>query len=213
MEFIDTLQIIFIFCDFMSQISLISTCTYYRNNLHIIDLFNIDKKYLQKLNQDILHLSIFEKVKYLDACPNQKITRVSHMKFLEILDTDEIDQEGIEGLNLIELYASDNSKITNVSHMKSLQILNAYGNCGINQKGIEGLNLIDLNANHNSKITNVSHMKSLQILCAFGDCGINQKGIEGLNLIELYAYNNSKISQCITHEISTNIRRIRRLWN
>jgi len=69
-----------------------------------------------------------------------------------------IDQQGIEGLNLIGLYASNNSKITNVSHMKSLQILDASYDCGINQEGIEGLNLIELDANDNSKITNINNL-------------------------------------------------------
>ena len=115
MEFIDTLQIIFNFCNFRSQLSLISTCIYYRNNLHIIDLFNIDKKYLKELTQEILHFSIFEKVIYLNANCNSKITNVSHMKFLQILNASfncGIDQKGIEGLNLIELKARDNSKIS-----------------------------------------------------------------------------------------------------
>jgi len=65
-----------------------------------------------------------------------------------------INQKGIEGLNLIKLYARNNSKITNVSYMKSLQILDASSSiCGINQKGIEGLNLIQLYAHGNSKIS------------------------------------------------------------
>jgi len=192
MEFIDTLQIIFNFCDFRSQLSLVTTCTYYRNNLHIIDLLNIDKKYLKKLTQEILRYSIFEKVIYLNASNNFKITNVSHMKSLQILHAEGdcgINQQEIKGLNLIKLDASYNSKITNVSHMESLQILHACGgNCGINQQGIEGLNLLELYARKNPKITDVSQMKYLQILDASSyDCGIDQKRIEGLNLIKLYA--------------------------
>ena len=156
MEISDTLKIIFNFCDFMSQLSLASTCTYYRNNLHIIDLFNIDNKYLQKLTHVISQFAIFEKVIYLNARNNWKITNVSHMKSLQILYASGdcgINQQGIEGLNLLEFNASNNSKITNISQMKSLQILYANGDCGINQQGIEGLNLIKLYASHNSKIS------------------------------------------------------------
>ena len=116
MEFLDTLQIIFNFCDFGSQLSLVSACTYYRNNLHITDLFNIDKKYLQKLTQKILQFPIFEKVICLNTSYNSKITNVSHMKSLQILNVGGyycgINQEGIEGLNLIQLYAHGNSKIS-----------------------------------------------------------------------------------------------------
>ncbi|XWV26685.1 hypothetical protein QJ857_gp0373 [Tupanvirus soda lake] len=42
-----------------------------------------------------------------------------------------IDQYGINGLSLVELYAWDNPKITNVSHMAStLKKLDASDNCG-----------------------------------------------------------------------------------
>ena len=52
-----------------------------------------------------------------------------------------IDQNGINGLNLIKLDAAYNPKIIDVSFMKKLQILYAEGNCGIDQNGILGLNL------------------------------------------------------------------------
>jgi len=98
-----------------SQLSLISTCTQYRNNLHIIDLFNINEKYLQKLTQEILQYLIFENVVYLNASDNSKITNVSHMKSLQILcafGNCGINQEGIKGLNLTQVYAIHNQKIS-----------------------------------------------------------------------------------------------------
>ena len=41
-----------------------------------------------------------------------------------------IDNDGIKGLNLIELYVSNNPKITNVNWMKKIQKLDASGDCG-----------------------------------------------------------------------------------
>ena len=44
-----------------------------------------------------------------------------------------INQNGIEELDLIELYVDHNEKIKDVSFMKNLKKLSAWGNCGINQ--------------------------------------------------------------------------------
>ena len=60
-----------------------------------------------------------------------------------------INQEGIKGLNLIELNAEYNPKITDVSFMKKLRKLDAGFNCGITPEGIRGLNLIKLHTTYN----------------------------------------------------------------
>ena len=68
-----------------------------------------------------------------------------------------IDQNGIKGLDLIELDITDNPKITDVSFMKNLKKLIAEGPlCGINNNSIKGLNLCTLNvlSNLNFKDTN-----------------------------------------------------------
>jgi hypothetical protein len=44
-------------------------------------------------------------------------------------------EQGINGLDLVELYVGDNKKITNVSFMRGLKILGASGKCGIDQNG------------------------------------------------------------------------------
>jgi hypothetical protein len=69
------------------------------------------------------------------------------MKQLKILSANfesGIDQNGIYGLDLIELYVDDNEKITNVSFMKNLKILSASFKSGIDQNGIYDLDLIEL---------------------------------------------------------------------
>jgi hypothetical protein len=121
------------------------------------------------------------------------------IKMVELENHDSLIQpaacgQGIDGLDLIELYAGNNKKITNVSFMKNLKKLYASSNCGIDQHGINGLDLIELSASNNNKITNVSFMKNLKKLYADSNCGINQHGIDGLNLIKLYASNNNKIT-------------------
>ena len=109
----------------------------------------------------------------MNADNNSKINNVSFIKNLQILYACAncgIDQNGINGLNLISLNADENEKINDASFMKNLrectstlsqsvartlQILVAGGNCGIKQNGIAGLNLIELDAFDNKEIKNV----------------------------------------------------------
>ena len=100
--------------DFITIIHLLSSCHYFYDNFYVIDLCNIDYKYLYRLSDEILQQHKFQNVQYLDASNNKKITDVSWMNKLQILDASDdcgIDQNGIDGLNLVELHALDNSKI------------------------------------------------------------------------------------------------------
>ena len=136
---LDILKIIFEFLDFKSKIKLISTCTYMRQNLHIIDLYNIDKNFLFKLTKKILRYPIFKNVLLLNTTYIKHIKDVSFMtkiKNLNVSMCSNINQNGIEGLDLIELNADYNKNILDVTFMKGLKILHASGNCGINQVGI-----------------------------------------------------------------------------
>ena len=77
---------------------------------------NIDDKYLKLLVNDILQQHKFRFVVKLNAWNNSNITNVSFMKNLKELDAAEfcgIDQEGIEGLDLVKLDAWHNPKIIN----------------------------------------------------------------------------------------------------
>ena len=114
--------------DFKSQLALIFTCSTTKNNLFIIDLYHIEEKYLELLDDNFLKHDIFQQTRKLKA--NKKITNVSFMKNLKILDASircGIGQDGIMGLDLIELNASSNNKITDVSFMKNLKVLSARG--------------------------------------------------------------------------------------
>ena len=74
---------------------MISGCNYFRNHLFIADLYNIERKYLDKLTTGILKYSIFSHV-----IDNNKITNVSFMTLLKKLNTLSdcgIDQSGIIG--------------------------------------------------------------------------------------------------------------------
>jgi hypothetical protein len=168
------------FCDLKIQIYLTSTNNFLRNNLKIINLYNIEKKYLRLLTDEILNQKIFNQVEALNASYNEKITNISMIPSLKKLNAEGncgIDQNGINGLDLVKLNASDK--------------------CGIDhfwQNGINGLSLVELDANNNDKITNVSMISSLKILHAAGNCGIDQNGICGLDLVKLNANNNEKIT-------------------
>ena len=56
---LDIWRIIFDILDFKSKIKLISTCKYLRQNLYIVDLWNIEEKYLEKLTTIILKYYIW----------------------------------------------------------------------------------------------------------------------------------------------------------
>ena len=57
---LDIWRIIFNLLDFKSKIKLISTCKFLRQNLYIVDLYNIEKKYLEKLTTRILKYYYFQ---------------------------------------------------------------------------------------------------------------------------------------------------------
>ena len=93
---------------------------------------------MERLTEDILKKHKF--IKYLNAENNKKIKDISWMKNLKELYAgvdSEIDQMGIEELNLIKLKVNNNSKIKNVSWMKNLKELYADGTCGIDQSLIK----------------------------------------------------------------------------
>src|SRR5438270_10194599 len=140
-------NIIFNFCDFKTQIDLLASFKFLHDKLFITDLYNIDKKYLDKLTNNILQKNIFRKITKLNVGNNPDITDISQLTCLKILNANGdcgIDQDNIQGLNLVELYVYDNIKINDVSRMNSLKILDAGDYCKINQNGIQGLNLIKL---------------------------------------------------------------------
>lgn len=148
---LDIWKIIFDYLDFRSKLSMVSICFFLRNNLFITDLYHINVRYLNALTTEILKYPIFEHVTKLNAANNIKITNVSFLKSLKILNAIGdcgISQDSINGLNLIELNASYNIIIQNVSFMKSLKILDARSS-RINQDGITGLDLIELDASNN----------------------------------------------------------------
>jgi hypothetical protein len=121
---LDIWKIIFELLDFKSKLNLISTCKYLRHQLHITDLYYIDKKYLYKLTTEILQYSIFDYVLWLDTYNNYNITNISFMKHLEKLNAgnvSRIDQNLINRLDLIELTISFNNKIKDISFMKNLK--------------------------------------------------------------------------------------------
>src|SRR5438270_13500462 len=114
---LDIWKIILNLLDFKSQINLISLNHIFRNELKITNLYDIEEKYLKLLTDDILKMQIFNQVNSLNANNNKKITNVSMIKSLKKLNASYncgIDQNGIVGLDLVELNAGYNGKIKNV---------------------------------------------------------------------------------------------------
>ncbi len=68
-----------------------------------------------------------------------------------------LDNNGINQLNLVELYVGSNPKITNINHMTNLRKLVANGSSGMADNGINQLNLIELNSQYNPKIRRFNH--------------------------------------------------------
>jgi hypothetical protein len=192
---LSVIYLIFDNLDFLSKIKF-RNISQYMHLLQIHDFYNIEYKYLELLNDEILCNYPF--IKYLNARQNHKITSVNYMYNLIALNASGfccgLSDSGIK-VNLTYLNASGNPKIINVNHMNKLIELDAYDiNCGITDDGIKQLNLMKLDASHNIKITNVNHMYNMNELIAYGNCGIDNEGIKYLNLKKLNAHNNSKIT-------------------
>ena len=92
---------------------------------------------------------------------------MKNLKKLYINNICGIDQNGIKGLDLIELDVDNNKKIKDISYMKNLKKLSAIGDCGIDQNGIMGLNLIELSATNNIKIKDVSTYRNKTMFCSY----------------------------------------------
>src|SRR5271163_1618580 len=201
---LDIWYVIFQHLDLLSKLRLISVCSAFNHSFFIANMYDVADIYKSGLTKQILKQRKFERIISLDIhlC---NINNISFLTNLEKLNTYSINQEGINGLDLIELYADRNEKIKDVSFMTNLKKLHALGCCGIGQEGIKGCNLIELDANRNEKIKTVSFMTNLKKLYAFGNCGIDQEGIKGCNLIELYANYNEKIK---TVSFMTNLKKL-----
>src|ERR1700742_2716666 len=95
-------QAIFYFCDFKSQLYLLSSCKFFNNKLLITNLYNINKNIRYSLNDNILKQLKYKHITKLYADDNKKIKDVSQMTSLKILYANGncgIDQNSIKDLN------------------------------------------------------------------------------------------------------------------
>ena len=189
----ELIQFIFDYLNFKDQINFKSLSKDYFNKLRIYDLYDIPKKYKDKLNDEILKK--FPYIKYLDAKSNQNIKNINNLTYLQKLNASYyMADKDIKDLNLIELNIDGNVNITNLNHMTNLKKLSAIGFCGIHNDSIKNLNLEELDLHCNPHITNLNHMKNLKKLKASEFLsGISDQGIKELNLIELRAKGNYNI--------------------
>ena len=152
--YLDVIQIIFDKLDFLSQIRFRQTCKYFYDNLQVVDFYNIDYTFREKLTDKIL--KNYPDIKYLNASNNSNIKNINNFKNLKVLNCRwncGISDEDLIGLDLIELNANDNPKIKHINNLKNLKILCCTKNCGISDSDLIGLNLIKLYSCDNQKVT------------------------------------------------------------
>ena len=111
------------FYDLKDTINLYNLNKDHQDNIMITNLYDIETKYKNKLNQKIIKQHKYKYIKKLYIYNRGKIKNVSHLKkTLEELYCNyniRIDQNGISELNLIKFYSANNQKIKNVNHMKN----------------------------------------------------------------------------------------------
>ena len=174
----DIWEYIFDRLEFIDKLHFKLIGTWFYENFHIKDLYDIDAQYLVKLNDDIL-----KNFKYTQA--------------LDTTWTPRITNDGIKDLhNLRKLNASSYSAITNVK-IKHLWLnsLLAYANKNITN-GIKGMPLKFLLAEVCDGITDASikEMTTLKKLFASYNDNITNDALKKLDLDELTAYFNPNIT-------------------
>ena len=123
-------SIVFNYLDFYDKYTFKRTRKF-MNKIHITDLFDIEDKYLENIDDDILLNHRFAIRLYI--C-DRKISRVNHMTKLKELDASYdcgIGDNNIKDINLEKLNANHNQNISDVNHMTNLKELNA---CSENYK-------------------------------------------------------------------------------
>src|SRR3989304_7340806 len=84
-----------------SLINLSSSRKYLYNNIYLINLYDVEYKYLRKLTDLILKQQKYIHVRYLHVFKDSKITTIGHMQKLRELQCDGnsgINQDGIREL-------------------------------------------------------------------------------------------------------------------
>jgi len=175
------------------------------NKLSIKDLYNIDIKYLRKLN-DVILLN-YPNVTQLRADCNKNINVFNNLNKLEKLSIQYVDTPNDCIMNLTNLTALNvtyNKGIKNLNHLTKLEILYARAYCGITNSGVRNLTKIKiLDISQNIDITKISHMKNLKYLningaMGHGCCNITNAEIIDLDLEILFMFDNFSITD-ISH--------------
>jgi hypothetical protein len=138
--------------------------------LKITDLFNIDIKYLNKLDDKIL--KNYLDVDKLYASNNSKITKINKMKKIQILHADGscgLSHFGFSNcVNIKVLHVTNNKKIKNINFLTNLTELHAQSsNGGLLYKGFKNCRKLEiLNIRYNNNISTLEGLTNLRILDA-----------------------------------------------
>src|SRR5688572_19546030 len=102
---LDIWQLILEHCHFKDQVHLLTCCKFFSDRLRITNLYFVDKNILDLLNDQILTQEKYKHLTKLNAFDNSKITNVSHMKSLRVLNASGycgLNQDSIKCLDLVE---------------------------------------------------------------------------------------------------------------
>lgn len=188
---------------FINVVNALNVCTINvntNNNIYIVNMYDVDKKILAKLDQKIIEQHRYNKLKKLYMHNNKKINNLNHLKnTLQVLDCGlEYDSENTQDeLEYIVDIMRESRFLFAKKYKEYMEKIKYVMDCwsgGIKSSRIAELCLSELRCDNNMHITNISHMaKTLKILSCCGISGINQEAISCLNLEKLKCDENPKI--------------------
>ena len=185
------------------------------NSIKITNLYDIDQKYCQNINQE--NLKNYPYVKKLKLDGNVRVRSLNHLTYLEefYIFLSRLNDDGINELtNLKKLTIEGLLSTLYIHKLVNLEYLHICSHWPANKNGTNKINMDDeikrltnlnfLCVNNNHHITNINSLTNLEILYACGDSGLSNNGIEKLTkLKELYIDKNLKINifdhfKCLT---------------
>jgi len=151
--------------------------------LNITDLYNIDVKYVVRINGDILkNYKYVEKICVASCCNISCIKHLTCLKYL-IDRCDLLDDSQISGMTKLEYLVIDcNTKITNLNFLTNLKYLDMSETL-ITNDGIRNCTNIEIIRIKGSKITNLNRLTKLKKLDS-SNCVLDKFGINNCTLLE-----------------------------
>ena len=169
--------------DLISQLNLNSTCKYFRRNLNVLDLENVDSKIKRCISNEVLlkmrnlrlldlsfclksffSLNHLSKLEFLALAPNsvedKEISALVNLTYLEIPSNYNV--KTLTHLTKLKSLNLSRNPITNINFLTNLKSLTLRHYGGLTEEGMEKLTqLKKLNISHNKDIKVISHFTNL----------------------------------------------------